>query len=98
MRRSEQAVDHLIERLGRLILNESVDVDGIWQKPGQIEVGAPDQNALVAGWSRSQTLLIQSRLYEPIDWIGVPARIRILRNGWTNRFLKSPPGFWVSRL
>ena len=91
VRRREQAVDDLRERVGRLVLLERLDLVGRRRQAGQIERRAADQRALVGGAHRRQPVLLEPREHEAID-VGLrPRRCATrpapaaTRSGWNDQ-------------
>ena len=72
-RRREQAIDHLLERVGRLVREKRVDFFGRRRQAGEIERGAAEQRQLVGGADRRQAFALETREDEAIDVGARPA-------------------------
>ena len=66
-RRSQQSVNHMLERNLGIVANEVFDFFGSGRQPVQIEGRPPDQRSLVRSGSRPQSLLDQPMQQERVD-------------------------------
>src|SRR4051794_27084867 len=72
VRRSEEAVDETLVRIGLLVVQERPNLSRSRRQPDQIETNAPDQSNLAGFWRGSNVVGFQLRKYEAVDGIARP--------------------------
>ena len=92
VRRVEQPVHGVLERLRRVVGEERIDLRWLRKEPGQVERGAPEEHGLARFGRRSDPLLFELREDEGVDGRQRrPASRRRAHRGTASRATRAAP-------